>query len=332
MKFLERKLGPIKLWWLIAFWCVLAIGIIVGSFADLEISKAIAGDSFISKVGESFGELFGYAVGPAAGAMILYGLSRKEKALWLKIAGVVIALISIGATTYFAKDNCAGTAGYSWLLPDYAGYIIAGGWSLLVFGITYFVIDRTVDANEVALKGFIIAFAFAFTMALVNFILKKMGYRPRYRAMAWGNDTYGATAMSLNRYQNWWDFNWFHKPEWFKSYTDLNSTIDEHVLSDSIKSWPSGHSTCAAQTLMYPIILSVTGARKDKKYGWITFAVACVYTLFVMLLRILRGAHFLSDVCWGALVASLTIGATLGIAKLYLNKSKKFSIELLEKE
>ncbi|MBQ7699469.1 MAG: phosphatase PAP2 family protein [Clostridia bacterium] len=78
--------------------------------------------------------------------------------------------------------------------------------------------------------------------------------------------------------------------------------------SDAFKSFPSGHTASAALLLPVTFVLNALGKEKAARYARIC---TLVWVLIVMTSRIMAGAHFLSDVCAGALI-TVTITAVTG--------------------
>ena len=71
-------------------------------------------------------------------------------------------------------------------------------------------------------------------------------------------------------------------------------------ISDAYKSFPSGHTSNALQILPMTFIFDAAGKEKTGKILRICFA---VWIVFIMFSRILAGAHYLSDVCGGAMIS-----------------------------
>ena len=319
MKFFEKKIGPFKFWWFVATWVALIIAIIVGSCVDLSISQAIANpNNFLGKTCESFGYLFGFSAFSAAGAMIFVGLVRKESKRWQKVLGIIIPVVLIALAVIFAQNDVVGKPGYTWVLPAWAGYLITTTFELLAFVGYTLLLDRAISAKEFVLKAVVIIVVIAINLILVNLLLKKMAYRPRYRALAFDNIVNGTQALGLGKYQNWWDWNFFQKPAWWDTQlTEGNITAN---WSDYVKSWPSGHTNAASLAMTLPILLSCSLA-KDKKYVYgISYGATLFYALVVAYLRIRIGAHYLSDVAWGLFLVTIFIPSVYYIVSLIAKK------------
>lgn len=326
MKFFDKKIGPFKLWWFVAAWTVLLILIVVGSFADLAISKAVVNpDNFLGKTCESFGYLFGFSCLPAIGAMLFVALVKKENVWWKKALGIAIPALFIIVAIYITAGEATGDAGYSWRLPTWAGYLIASLFQILAFVGYVFLVDRSISSKELIFKSLAAFFGVFACLVLVTFVLKKIAYRPRFRAMVYDNAENGTVALGLGKYQNWWDWNFFRKPAWWDTEIAQGHITAEN--SELIKSWPSGHSNTASLIIILPIFMSVSLA-KDKKYvHGITFSACMFYAALVAWLRIRVGAHFLTDVCWAILLTTLTVPASYYLTGLF---AKNPSLEYRE--
>lgn len=107
-------------------------------------------------------------------------------------------------------------------------------------------------------------------------VFKNLFHRPRYRLIL--QDLDGI------KYVNW-----------YERIDDILLLQDRYGFeTNEIRSFPSGHGySCAASALVFSIFT------KNKKFG---FVLGSVFTIIVMLSRIVLGAHFLSDVCFGAII------------------------------
>ena len=74
--------------------------------------------------------------------------------------------------------------------------------------------------------------------------------------------------------------------------------------NDNFKSWPSGNMTIAAMMFSLPLLTGVMKNPSAKK-NWIAFGLACGFVILYGYNRIHMTNHFLSDVCFGTLIAYL---------------------------
>ena len=85
------------------------------------------------------------------------------------------------------------------------------------------------------------------------------------------------------------------------------------------KSFPSGHAAGAGMSFLAMFLPALS--RNCRRYQWACFAVPFVYTGVVAYTRLVMGAHYLSDVTVGAVIAfSLTLAALAVYPKLVKEK------------
>jgi len=88
---------------------------------------------------------------------------------------------------------------------------------------------------------------------------------------------------------------------------------------DDFRSFPSGHAMqCAGLIFVLPPLAEVFCRLKGKKT--VLFAAGAVFAVLVGISRMVMGAHFLSDVCMGSLLAVV-------FAFIYLRFMKAQSIK-----
>ena len=77
---------------------------------------------------------------------------------------------------------------------------------------------------------------------------------------------------------------------------------------DNFKSWPSGNMTIASMMFSLPMLADVTKNRSMRR-NIFCFVIACVFVMIYGYNRIHMTNHFLSDVCFGTLIAYLIYAA-----------------------
>ena len=261
---------------------VAIIGIVLGSFFDLQISKAIASPSngfalTISAIGPTIGFM---GVGVMGGGFIALIIKGKYH-IALKILFGVLALCCFGVALYYPAGEYFGVNGFYGSAPEWVGYIIAffpaagsvvGGYFLFK--------DYTNDKLWIIFCIIIVLLLIALLAVIPT--LKDTIHRPRYRLIS-TTDAVG--------FHNWW--------EPCKEYKELISSIPTH--KDNFKSYPSGH-TAEASILFVTITFLPLANKKFEKYQLPLFIGAACITLLVALARIMAAAHYLSDVSTGATV------------------------------
>lgn len=257
----------IPLWAWLSPILLAVIGIVVGSFLDLQISQKIANPT--SYFLESEILFIVYLFYPLSGVCLYKAfVQKKEKAL-----GVFSLVFCVIWGCYKGqvplRYNFGSSSGS--ILPTLYSILISG----TVMALASFLFLKIVkdDANPSYLIRLALLFLFASLFAL-NFggYFKDLASRPRYRYLIANNIDY----------RPWWSF---------IPYTDS---------VDGLKSFPSGHMIMASFALMLPLFHPVW--KGNLNHGELySFFGALLYVLFTGFTRIYAGAHFLSDVCFGLL-------------------------------
>jgi membrane-associated phospholipid phosphatase len=287
---MKKTFGGIKVYWMLIVLGLCLLGIIFGSFWDFSLSNAIAKpNNGFGVFFESFGEALGYAMVPIAGTLIFMGL-KDDRPIGLKILGWIILIASIGIPTYILGH--AATKPYTYVLPIYWAYPIAFVIMTLSSMFTYFLAG--VDDKNVLLKaGLTILIAMLIQLAIVT-VLKGLAERPRYR--------YLIVSSNATAFRDWW--NW--DPSNFMGMILKGE--------DGLKSFPSGHTATSSVCFLLPLLASTKPNKLFKGEEAVLFILGGLYTLIIAYARISAGAHFLSDVSFGALIGSATSFLTVFIA------------------
>ena len=256
------------------------IGIIFGSFFDLQISKAIADAHSglgitLSAIGETVG-FFGVAL--MGGGLVAFGL-KKDYHIVLRIMFFLLAAACLGVSIMYTKGAWFGVNGFSWVgVHENVGYaiVIVPEVAAMVGG--YFLFRNVANKNMWIVWVCVIAILVIGLLGVIS-PLKGVMRRPRFRVI----NEYGI------EFHNWW--------EPCKDYKDI---MKLHGIEDTdhFKSYPSGHSA-EISILIVAVTFFPLADKKFEKYQMPAFFVACGCAAIVMFARILAGAHFLSDVSWG---------------------------------
>lgn len=289
-----KKLGGFKYSWFIILLALTATGIIVGSFLDFQISQSIVDTrNFFSRFGESAYMGFGLLLIPLAFTVLL--CSQWNKKNWLITTLLIIAVVAAnGAMVYlFTKE---------WFRSEYiltkktdTMILIVAGIGLvlsLATTLTTFFLFKNKD-SKLLLKIFLAMVIIYAAQYIIQTIIKPIALRPRYR--------YIIREDSTVTFKNWWEFSFG---------SDLEVT-------DNIKSFPSGHTMTAA-TFLSLVPLSLCFENK-KHLNLCLYCVAVFYIVTMGYLRVRAGAHFLSDVSFGAFIVTLV---SFGTMKLMFHNQK----------
>ncbi len=240
---------------------VLALFLLIGTFADLSISKAIySPGTWFPHFFEVVGEAPGIFVGIFCCGLLI--ITRDTSA---KVAGMVqlvllsILLLALSLMSafqifhYMDREMGIGTVVLA------AGYVVA-----CVFLSTKVDQRYRGEIRQAAVIGLLLI---VFALASVN-IIKIVWGRPRFRSM----------QDDLSAFVPW------YLPQ-------------ARAAGEEFKSFPSGHSANAAIIIWITMLPRFMPQLADRDR--ILKAIAYGWTLCVMISRIMAGAHFLSDVAVG---------------------------------
>ena len=291
----------IRLYLFITLGAFLAL-FIVGTFLDLQLSKAIFSDKntfglVISVIGTTPG--YGMFAIIGGGFLSLF-LKKEEYKTRIRVLFCIATLGCLGASTYFAGREFFGPNGFYWVAKSFWGYFIS---LPVMVGFTYlgYRLMRNVENKYlwILLIVLLVAFAFALTGGVTLF--KVIFHRPRFRAIDGTMIPYYA---------------WYERCADYKGYMTTFG-----LASEEFKSFPSGHAGASMGVPLIAVFLPLIDERY-KKYRLPLFIGGLLFSLLVMFARILVGAHFLSDVAMGAMLVAIcmVIGAEV------LRSLKKFNL------
>lgn len=266
---------------------ILLIGLLLGSFFDLQINQAIF-DRYngFGLVASSFGMIPGYAtLAFMGGALFALTYKNKNFHIAVRIIFYVLTVVMYGLATYFlGKDVFSINGFYNEKLHPWLGCIIMG---VVLIPIVFFGYKMGKKNENPKMWIIILVFAAAMFMALVpgTTLLKSIMHRPRYRI---------AVFEGYAPFHNWWE-----RCAEYKDYIAANAGV---LTKEEFKSFPSGHSTAVMCGLMFATIIPMMN-KKWMKHQVLFFYIAFGWALVVMFSRMLVGAHYLSDTCVGSLLA-----------------------------
>ena len=269
---------------LLIAWGVAFIGIIFGSFFDLNISSAIASaDNGLGLAISAICPTLGFAgVAVMGGGFIAFALKGKYHIV-LKVLFFILAACCYGVAIYYPGGEYFGINGFYGAAPQWVGYLIvilpeAGA---VVGG--YFLFKNCQNKNMWIVFCIIIGLLLIALLAVVP-TLKDSIRRPRYRLIS---------SVHEIPFRNWWESSKNEYKQWMEDYNITSS--------DNFKSYPSGH-TAETSILLVVAAFFPMADKKIEKVQLPLFYGACGLVLLVAFARILAAAHFLSDVSWGAFI------------------------------
>lgn len=270
----------------------LLILMIVGSFADLPISRLLypGHESSFGQFFAAFGELPAFLSMTSGGILLFFIRDRLRKPLPL-LAAIGSAVLVVGGvflSVHEATDSVPAMPSWVPLLVTVFFAALCGAFLILT--------TRSCPTKTVFRFVCTLIFCSVVTMLLINVIKVPWGRARMRLIVATGNETY---------FTPWWKAG--------KMLRD--KLVADGISSDEFRSFPSGHTACAACSLLL-ILMPTLGKRFRGKQN-ICVICSAVWTAIVALTRICMGAHFLTDVAMAAIIA-MVVGV-IGIRLFYFN-------------
>ncbi|MFM1536319.1 phosphatase PAP2 family protein [Helcococcus ovis] len=253
---------------LLSFLILGFIGILIGSFYDLQINKLLyARGNLYPETLKFLGE-FPMIIIMTTSSLIYLNYSRFKVN---KLAYILMLLFFIcfpivsayGIPRYFNNKQ---------ILLSIFIYIFYVSSSIVLFKLI------KIEDKEKLVKFAIFTAISIFTIFIIFDFMKNIWGRHRFFDMYQKGD--------FSTFTNWWILN--GKPS-----------------SDLFKSFPSGHTSAAASSLILIYIPKVFDVNRKYKKFFIIFPIA--WSILVGVSRIFDGAHFLTDISMGYIIASSVI-------------------------
>ena len=262
------------------------LGVVLGSFFDLNISTAIANPrSTFGLLISAIGPTIGFAgVAVMGGGLIAY--AQKDYPVVLKVFFYIFAAACYGVSIMYPGAEYFGENGFYWVAPKFVGYLIVAIPEAAAMVGGYFLFRNCENKNMWIIFFIIIGLLLIALLAVIP-TLKDMIHRPRYRLVSVKDEV---------EFHNWW--------EPCKNYKDLIKQYD--LSNEDFKSFPSGH-TAEASILLVVSTFFPMASKKFEKYQLPAFICSFLLVALVALARIMAAAHFLSDVSMGASITLLLV-------------------------
>ena len=275
---------------------VLLVGLLLGSFFDLQINQAIYSDQdgfglFMA----SFGVYPCYAgLAFIAGGFLSTTLRRKEMPLIGRIISFALSGLAYVMAVYLCGKELPSPNGYDTPQLAWLSYLI----SAVVFAGVYvgaFFVCKKGDAKHLWTVLVIMTAIFVIALLPAGFVIKLIIHRPRYRY---------AVRGGLTSFYNWWQM--------FPEYKNYISTAEnpifvygKEITKEEFKSFPSGHSgTGMIMAMFLPFASFFFPKLKGKEV--MLFYIGAGWGFLMMFSRMLCGAHYLTDTCMGSLICMVT--------------------------
>ena len=330
---MEKKLRLNAIICVSVFIAVFVSLLVVASFYDWQISDALTkgslkeGDYYSSNQFAVFFEVLGdsvvYLAGGTASLIFVCAVNKLKDGddfLFIKgLAGTVLKAFKISLTILFSAfavyefyeffhDIFKYTDRYLYgeLIGSGIEFSLVGGYLLAVqivlalgtAGLVFALLIRVKkeDILKLVKLAVLIFLIEVFYLVLIDTIKTPIG-RMRYRAMNALGD--------FSHYTPWYKINGARNvgADGNIVYGDLNKSGLLFGASDTCKSFPSGHTYCAAMSFVLICLPDMFERLKKRWIKAVCWTVPTVYTLTVAICRIVVGAHFMSDVLIGGTLA-----------------------------
>ena len=279
---------------------ILLVGLILGSFFDLEINKAIFSENnTFSLIMASFATYPGYGgLAFIGGGFFGTTFKRKDMHIGLKILSYFLSVLAYGMSVWLCAKDMPSVNGFNNPALTVPSYLIA---ALVFAGVFYFAFSVTKRGDRQRLWIALMVMAVIFVVGLlpVGFIVKRIMHRPRYRFFVRTNP---------DLFHNWWERFADYKSVLYDAEGNTVKIGANTMTSEEFKSFPSGHSGTAAIVMMFLPYMSIFFPKlkgKETLFFYIGFG----WTLVMMFSRMLCGAHYLTDTCMGALIVLIVFFA-----------------------
>lgn len=288
------------------------IGLIVGSFKDFDISKALynttdPGNVFTILVA-GFAEFPCYLFCVFGGIGLIVSLPECKKGL--KIFAYIIGIIAIAIATGLGAKTCAEYLSNFKAVEDFATLLKILGIAITVLCAGAIVVVMALKGKklnkEQLFKVSIFLITITATFILFSNVIKYCISRPR-PLLVFNSEN------PLETYEPW------YIPHFLQAFKMGDA-------KDLYKSCPSGHTGSAAVVCFaLPALFTLFNKTNTKKFMVIGVYTGLLFTLIIALGRILCGAHFLSDVSLGALLVCIEILIINAVFKKIFSKKEEIN-------
>lgn len=275
----------------ISVYLLLAVGLVLASFYDLQLSKAIGDQtSFYGRFFAVYAEFPSYLVLPICSVIVFYNADlcpTRVASIWVKVLGVVLGLVG-------------------WFLFCYSSTKLVKIPDLLAFAITTSLMSEAASlaigklvpkkTMYLLLKFAVFAMVFAAIALAVMQGMKHLWCRMRYRDMLIEGNCDGFTP-------------------WYRIMAGREKLSPDYHYS----SFPSGHSSSMTHIFLVCVLCDILPCMKKRWLRYTLNASFGVLTAIACFSRIVNCAHFLSDIIVGA---GLTYLIFLICKKIFFGKGK----------
>ena len=273
---------------------VFIITFIIGTFVDYDLDNALfSNKNTFGLITSIIGMLPGYMMfGVFGGMFVGIMIHRKPSILFsIVLCGACVVFVLFG--TYYWGKEFFGKNGFDIEDKMWIGYIIA---FITMAGFAYFGfrLEKNTDNPKLFLLIVILCVAIFMSLIAGTTVIKHIFHRPRFRMLQ---------EMYSRSYRP--DYVKFY--HWYEPCKDYEEWMEfYHLSKEEFKSFPSGHCATAAVFILVVTFLPFLN-KKFKKLQLPLFYAGFAWLLLVCFVRMLVGAHFLSDVSMGSIITLLML-------------------------
>ena len=268
---------------------VFIITFIIGTFIDYDLDATLfSNKNTFGLVTSIIGMLPGYMMFGIFGGMFVGIVLHKKPSILFSIIlfGGCIVFVLFG--TYYWGKEFFGKNGFDIEDKMWIGYVVA---FLTMAGFAYlgFRLEKNTDNPKLFLLIVILCVAIFMSLIAGTTLIKHIFHRPRYRML----QQYMMTSFRPDYVKF---YHWYEPCKDYKEWMELYN-----VSKEDFKSFPSGHCATAAVFILVINFLPLLN-KKYQKLQLPLFYAGFAWLLLVCFVRMLVGAHFLSDVSMGSII------------------------------
>lgn len=293
---MKKNFGGFKTYYFITFFGVITLFILLGTFFDLSLDRAIySKDNFYANFFEYTGTLPASVIIASSGVFFYYYFNNKNNPKLNYLKNILLLVITIGIGLLWGYD-----AFHSHLDSLIVALVIGVIVICITNGFFFHYLKDGENKEEYLKKALLLIICGAISFGL-TFLLKDIIVRPRYMAI----------RMYLGNNEE------FFRP-WYSFSTSMNDSLKEMVNihgSYYIDSWPSGHASFSALIFLSLVFYNVKGNYKKRQLK--LFIISLIAMLVIGISRLTDGHHYLSDLGFGYLIGLLPL--SVGFLVFYRN-------------
>lgn len=289
-----------NLWERIVVYGLLGALFLVGVFLDLPINAALYDPSHV------YGQFFEMAGEIFVWILILFALGLiarfhpKLERKWLDVLLTCLVVLAILGVSYYAGHHFLGLLNRVTHLKFSEAFSFLYAFDYLILSLPWVFLIKKDRQKEMMTFSVIVLILLATTLVLMQG-LKMLWLRPRFRTLValYGVDGAAAHYLPVYKITGFWKFDELYGGLGYESV--LSSLGIAKWGKEEFYSFPSGHTMHATAPLVFCLASSFLPKLKGKE-GYVRLGFYS-WGALTALGRMVRGAHFLSDVTFGFFVA-----------------------------